>query len=110
MRDAAQAALEQQRGQMRRDTARRRPRHLAVTIASRLLAASPRSAMNAALLEALASAADRTQWRSLAAPEDVAGGRRPPLPWMPRRRQTCADMVHGSGSGVRRSVSQPTRR
>lgn len=69
MLDAAQASLEQQRGQLRRDL-EVEARHLAVVIASRLLDRIPPSAVNAALLESLGGLS-AAEWRPLAEPGDT---------------------------------------
>ncbi len=66
MRAAAQAELETQRNQMRLDLDSQ-ARQLAVAIASRLLGRVPRSAVDAALLEALDTTWSPDQWNGLAA-------------------------------------------
>jgi len=69
IRDAAQAGLEQQRQQIRREL-EVEARQLAVTIASRLLGRVPAQAVNAALLESLGKlSAD--EWHRLAGPGET---------------------------------------
>lgn len=69
MRDAAQAGLEQQREQMRREL-EAEARRLAVTIASRLLARVSGHAVDAALLEALGKLPG-DEWHGLAGPAET---------------------------------------
>jgi F-type H+-transporting ATPase subunit b len=66
IRNAAQADLEQQRDQIRRDLDVA-ARHLAVTIASRLLSRVPPQAVSAALLASL-NALSAQEWQALAEP------------------------------------------
>jgi F-type H+-transporting ATPase subunit b len=88
--EAAQANLEQRRGQMRRDL-EVEACHLAVAIASRLLARIPPSAVNAALLEALGGLSVG-EWRQLAGPGDsVEVVTTSPLD--AATQAACADMV-----------------
>jgi F-type H+-transporting ATPase subunit b len=90
LRDVAQAGLDRERGQMRHEL-QVQARHLAVTIASRLLGRIPAQAVNAALLESLRSLPG-DEWRRLAGPgealEVVTA-----VPLDPGAQAACTEMV-----------------
>ena len=104
MREAVRTELRQQREQMRRDL-EAEACHLAVTIASRLLARLPAQALNAALLETL-GALRPDEWRSLAAPGEMLEVVTA-FPLDAGTQATCEDMVRQRAGCTARFETDP---